>query len=283
MADQWVRLYHGTSTDPKWRVVAHKAETRCNAGSVSPGIVYAIWCHLLELASEGASRGRVESLDMETLAVAFGFDETVIEAVWWALHEKGLLDAEDRMVAWNKRNPKREDNSTERVRKWRERNATRDDPERPAALRNAVKREETLDEDEDTDADADNRRTDTDPPNGGSGVGLKVSQLHEVWTAELGGKAPHPKLNSKRRQVYRLLWDEQLKRQPDPLAVFRGVCEAVQRSEHHMSQRTYHLPESLFRNEERRERWVHEALKARDNGGPPSLDPTHPSFLEDFE
>ena len=36
---------------------------------------------------------------------------------------------------------------------------------------------------------------------------------------------------------------------------FRGILKAVKASEHHMKERAWQMPESLFRNEERRERW----------------------------
>jgi hypothetical protein len=88
-----------------------------------------------------------------------------------------------------------------------------------------------------------------------------VGELWDVWVDELGGKQPHPSLSTgKRRQVLTALYEEQLQRQPDPVAVFRQVCRAVKRSDHHMSQRDYHMPESLFLNSERREKWTLKAL-----------------------
>lgn len=88
-----------------------------------------------------------------------------------------------------------------------------------------------------------------------------VSELWNIWTEELGGDPPQPKLSTgKRRAVLRSLFDEQLRKTDDPPATFRAICQAVKRSDHHMSDRAYQLPESLFLNPERRERWTIEAL-----------------------
>lgn len=93
-------------------------------------------------------------------------------------------------------------------------------------------------------------------------------QLWEVWLEVLGGPPPHPKLSTgKRRTSLRLLYQEQLRREDDPLETFRRICEAVRSSEHHMSHRAYQLPESLFRNPERRERWYLQAVNPTGSAG----------------
>ena len=89
-----------------------------------------------------------------------------------------------------------------------------------------------------------------------------VSELWGVWLEELSPNPPHPKLTEKRRSVLGRLYSEQLSSNgADPLVLFRKVMKAVKRSDHHMGTRAYTLPESLFRNEERRERWAHSALE----------------------
>ena len=93
-----------------------------------------------------------------------------------------------------------------------------------------------------------------------------VESLWLVWVEELGGKPPHPELNTgKRRELLATLYREQLKPKcaesgDDPAELFRRICRAVRSSDHHMSKREYHLPDSLFRNAERRERWTLDAL-----------------------
>lgn len=89
-----------------------------------------------------------------------------------------------------------------------------------------------------------------------SSAGDKVKALWAIWIQELGGPAPHPKLTALRSKKVQALWDEQLKGEDDPMSVFRSICVAVKASEHHMGTRMFQLPESLFKNAERRERWA---------------------------
>jgi len=85
--------------------------------------------------------------------------------------------------------------------------------------------------------------------------------LWEIWLEELSPKPPHPRLTDKRKIVLTALHSEQLtKNGSDPLVLFRSVLKVVKGSSHHMGTRAYQLPESLFRNEERRESWTHRAL-----------------------
>ena len=87
------------------------------------------------------------------------------------------------------------------------------------------------------------------------------------------------KLNDHRRKLLRRLYREQLDGEDDPIRLFRAVLGAVKASDHHMSKRAYQEPDSLFRNETRRERWVNEgrdrlgsgANGSRSNGGHPLM------------
>lgn len=89
----------------------------------------------------------------------------------------------------------------------------------------------------------------------------EVQRLWDVWLEELGGKQPHPRLTQRRTKVLMKLYSEQLTKHPgDPLVLFRAVLREVKKSKHHMSVRGYQMPESLFRNVERSERWVLEAV-----------------------
>jgi hypothetical protein len=85
-------------------------------------VVWALFDH----ASQAEQRGNVDGFDVETYAIFSGFDEANIAAIIEALKEKNLIIS-GTLSAWEKRQPKREDNSTERVR----------------AHRNAVKRNVT--------------------------------------------------------------------------------------------------------------------------------------------
>jgi len=89
----------------------------------------------------------------------------------------------------------------------------------------------------------------------------RADALWAVYLEELSPKPPHPRLTSKRASVLMALYTEQLSSNgTDPLVLFRKVLKAVKGSSHHMGTRAYHLPESLFRSEERRESWTHRAL-----------------------
>lgn len=115
----WFRSWHGAPTDNKWLVIARKA-------GVAPGIVSAIVWALFDHASQQDDRGCVRDFDIETYAAFSGFDEEHVRAVISALRDKGVI-SDYRLSNWEKRQPKREDNSTERVRSMRERNAVKRD------------------------------------------------------------------------------------------------------------------------------------------------------------
>lgn len=110
----WFRSWHGAPTDNKWLVIAAKAH-------VKPGVVSAVAWALFDYASQCGERGSVAGFDVETYAVFSGFSEDDITAVLAAMRGKGVIDDGDRLTAWDKRQPKREDDSTERVKRYRER------------------------------------------------------------------------------------------------------------------------------------------------------------------
>lgn len=112
----WWRSWHGAPTDAKWLLIASKAK-------VKPGVVSAIFWALCDYASQNEERGSVSGFDRETYAVFSGFDLAQIDSVIAALTEKQLIDG-DRLTAWGKRQPKREDDSSDRVTHHREKKRT---------------------------------------------------------------------------------------------------------------------------------------------------------------
>ncbi len=108
----WWRSWHGAPMDPKWAVIASRA-------GVKIGIVSAVAWALLDYASQHGNRGTVEGFDIETYAVFSGWTEREIESVISAMTDKGVI-ANGRLVNWEKRQPKREDDSKERVARYRE-------------------------------------------------------------------------------------------------------------------------------------------------------------------
>ncbi len=111
MSVDWFRSWHGAPTDLKWRVVAKRA-------NVAPGVVSAIVWALFDYASQNEDRGCVIGFDFETYAEFSGFDEDQVRTVYAALEGKEIIIA-GRLARWEKRQPKREDNSTQRVAKSR--------------------------------------------------------------------------------------------------------------------------------------------------------------------
>ncbi len=111
---QWFRWYHGTVDDRKWLVIArHSGQNRA--------VVLAVWCALLEFASQADDRGSVAAFDCESLDVLLGVEDGACAAVLRALAHKGLI-VRDRLTAWDRRQPRREDESAvERQRRRRER------------------------------------------------------------------------------------------------------------------------------------------------------------------
>jgi hypothetical protein len=142
MSISWWRSWHGAPMDHKWAVIGARAD-------VKPGIVSAIAWALFDHASQAEDRGNVKNFDVETYAVYAGFPILDVEAVIRAMMDKGII-VNGRLANWDKRQPKREDDSNERVRKFRE-------LKRTVTQSNAPEKEEDTEEDKDTDKEKDKK------------------------------------------------------------------------------------------------------------------------------
>lgn len=125
MEQPWFRHYAGASFDPKFDLIAAKAKA-------PPAVVRCAFFVMLELAAVAGDRGTVEGWDDETMAIPLGSDAETLERIRSAMQGR-LLDG-DRIRAWEKRQPKREDHSTDRVRAFRKRQRTQDEPDDPDDL-----------------------------------------------------------------------------------------------------------------------------------------------------
>lgn len=98
----WFRWHHGSVTDPKFALIARKA------GASLPDVL-AVWAYILETASQSVERGDFGTLDAEALDCVFNFPstETRTADILAAMAGRGLVDG-TRVVAWDKRQPKRE-------------------------------------------------------------------------------------------------------------------------------------------------------------------------------
>lgn len=148
----WFRSWHGAPTDHKWAVIAARSGAKV-------GVVSAVAWALLGYASQHAERGTVDGFDTETYSVYSGFPEAEIEAIIKAMTDKGII-TNGRLANWEKRQPKREDDSTERVRNYREmkRNVTHGNAETDA---------ETLDKDTDKEESSRTAAPASSPSSGG--------------------------------------------------------------------------------------------------------------------
>jgi hypothetical protein len=109
----WFRSWHGAPTDNKWLLIAKRA-------GVTPMMVSAVFWALLDYASQREERGSVAGFDAETYAMWAGCDETDVIAIVNAMRAKGVITDGETLAAWEKRQPRREDDSSERVRRHRD-------------------------------------------------------------------------------------------------------------------------------------------------------------------
>lgn len=111
----WFRWHHGSVTDPKFGLIAKKAGARV-------GDVIAVWALVLESASANDDRGTVGKIDAEAIEFLLGLDDGLVYKILDAMTQRGLLGTGGRVESWDKRQPKREDDTAaERKRRQRER------------------------------------------------------------------------------------------------------------------------------------------------------------------
>lgn len=128
MADydaKWFRSWHGAPTDPKWLVI----ERRAHCQGVTPGMVSAVAWALMDYASQNTDRGSVAGFDVETYSTWSGWGEDQVQAIIDAMRSKGVITEDDKLAAWDKRQPKREDataTARQQRKRERDRNAPRD-------------------------------------------------------------------------------------------------------------------------------------------------------------
>ncbi|HEU6436596.1 MAG TPA: hypothetical protein VE028_04030 [Nitratidesulfovibrio sp.] len=113
----WLRWYNGTTTDPKFQVVARKS-------GQPVAFVLAVWAMLLERASSAEERGSVAGFDCEAADVLIGAPDGAACAIVQAMQARDMV-VSDRIAKWECRQPKREreDKSTGRVQAYRARQA----------------------------------------------------------------------------------------------------------------------------------------------------------------
>ncbi len=105
---EWYRAYHGLPHDPKLQVIAKRT-------GQPMAVVVAVWVCVLDAASQHDPRGMIE-VDPEEIAVIQHVELEAIEAILQAFRDKKMLDENDHLTAWDKR---QHTTSTERSKKSR--------------------------------------------------------------------------------------------------------------------------------------------------------------------
>lgn len=138
----WVRLWHDMPTDPKWRVIARTSGQPLTA-------VLSTFTMLMVEASRAADRGSIAGWRHEDAAAALDMDEPDVAAIIDAMQGRVIIDG--RLSGWQRRQPKREDDSSARVREHREnKKRAREEGKRAVTHGNAP----------DTDSETDNSEAD---------------------------------------------------------------------------------------------------------------------------
>lgn len=200
----WLRLYHGTFNDPKWPLVARLSKQ-------TVGVVVSIWTPLLEYASMNEDRGSVDKFCPEEIDVLYGYADGTTASVFQVMKERGIITPDNRIAAWDDRQPMETDNnsrrartSTERVRKYRERKTAKSANETDETLHVTPETFHETDETHETPIREDKIREEyinTPPlsPQGETGVGVSTpAQTSSPLKArETPGPDPEPKPDPK--------------------------------------------------------------------------------------
>ena len=158
--------------DHKYPVIAAKA-------GVKVGVVSAVMWALLDYASQNEPRGSIDGFDVEIYAVYSGFSEDEVNSIIRVMGEKDII-TNGSLVNWEKRQPKREDNSSDRVTKYREmkRNVTQcNAPEK-------IREDKDKDKEEDKDKDVDSEIHDNFTPD------TAYKPLEEAYVKATGTTIP---------------------------------------------------------------------------------------------
>lgn len=195
----WVRLWHDMPTDPKFRTIARAAKQPL------PTVVAVFTFMLADASSNENERGRTTATD-EDIASAFDIDESDVAAIKKAMQGR-VLDG-DMLAGWDKRQPKKEDNSAERAKAWRAQKQTEAEAERLRTQPNDAERP-----DAETDSDQNQKEIPPSPPGGGA---ASFEELERVYP-----QSKHTKPTTARRLHAKLTPDEQGQ------ALFRAHAVAV--------------------------------------------------------
>lgn len=149
----WLRLWHEMPTDPKWRTIARRSGQPIST-------VLSVYTFLLVNASANEDeRGVLKNWSDEDVASSLDISEEDVSCIRREMQGR-VLDG-DRLTGWDKRQPKREDDSSERVRRYREQKRAGNDEKRTS---DGVKRSVTHGNAPDTEQSRTEQKQKTPPP-----------------------------------------------------------------------------------------------------------------------
>ena len=251
MSMEWYRAYHGMPYDPKLKVVARRS-------GQPMAFVVAVWACVLDAASQHDPRGTI-NIDPEEIAVFQDMELEAVEAILAALKSKDLIDEDNHLTNWHKR---QHTTSAERVKKHRDgkkRDVTpRNTKKRDVTAGNAKKRKNDPDTDADTETDSDaEQRADTDSKKDSNSKNRTreekkeseeekqqscgkdaekdkkqiLQQMTDIWNEEVQSKiTPDQKaiLTKRRKEQLAARWVDEF---AEDIRAWRYFCEIIGRSE----------------------------------------------------
>lgn len=109
----WCRLWHDMPSDPKWRTISRKS-----GQPINQVISVYIFC-MINASANATERGRTHNLFADDIGAALDLTEAEVQAILAAMKGK-VMTSDGWLTGWEKRQPKREDNSSARAKAWRE-------------------------------------------------------------------------------------------------------------------------------------------------------------------
>ena len=165
----WFRWHHGSVNDPKFQLVAKQA------GAAVADVV-AVWASLLEAASQAERRGNAGRPDFEAVDCALGLPDGRTEAIYVRLVARGMVGEDGSITAWDRRQPKREDESAaDRKRRQRERDRD-DDTQGHDASRSVTQQSRGVTQGHDREEESREERTTPLTPQGGETAQAKPAR-----------------------------------------------------------------------------------------------------------
>lgn len=251
MSMEWYRAYHGMPYDPKLKVVARRS-------GQPMAFVVAVWACVLDAASQHDPRGTI-NIDPEEIAVFQDMELEVVEKILEALRSKNLIDEDNHLTNWHKR---QHTTSTERMKKHRDKKKRGvtggDKKKRGVTPGDAKKRKNNPDTDTEADTDSDaeeNTDSDSNPKTYSKNRTREekkeseeekqqscgkdadknqkqiLQQMADIWNEEVQSKiTPNQNaiLTKKRKELLAARWIDEF---AEDIRAWKYFCEIIGRSE----------------------------------------------------